>query len=99
MNLPRLRFKEFSEEWEVKELGNETKWSSGGTPSKQVESYWGGNIPWISASSMRGFKYFNSDLKITNDGLSNGSKLALKGSLLLLVRGSMLFREPLLIEI
>jgi type I restriction enzyme S subunit len=93
MNLPRLRFKEFSEEWEVKELGNETKWSSGGTPSKQVESYWGGNIPWISASSMRGFKYFNSDLKITNDGLSNGSKLALKGSLLLLVRGSMLFNK------
>ncbi len=93
MNTPTLRFKEFSGEWEVKKLGAETTWSSGGTPSKQEESYWDGDIPWISASSMRGFKYFDSDLKITNAGLSNGSRLAAKGSLLLLVRGSMLFNK------
>ncbi len=93
MNTPTLRFKEFSGEWKVKKLGAETTWSSGGTPSKQEESYWDGDIPWISASSMRGFKYFDSDLKITNAGLSNGSRLAAKGSLLLLVRGSMLFNK------
>jgi len=93
MNTPTLRFKEFSGEWEVKKLGTETTWNSGGTPSKQEESYWDGDIPWISASSMRGFKYFDSDLKITNAGLSNGSRLATTGSLLLLVRGSMLFNK------
>jgi len=48
-------------------------------------------LPWISASSMRGLEYFDSELKITKEGLINGSKLALKGSILLLVRGSMLF--------
>jgi type I restriction enzyme, S subunit len=93
MSVPKLRFKDFNEEWIVKKLGAETTWNSGGTPSKQMESYWGGDIPWISASSMRGFQYFDSDLKITEEGLSNGSKLASKGSLLLLVRGSMLFNK------
>jgi type I restriction enzyme S subunit len=91
--VPKFRFKQFSGEWEVKTLGVETTLGSGGTPSKQEESYWGGDIPWISASSMRGFKYFDSDLKITSAGLSNGSRLAEKGSLLLLVRGSMLFNK------
>ena len=93
MNAPRLRFKEFGREWEVKKLGAETTWNSGGTPSKQTDSYWNGDIPWISASSMRDFKYFDSDLKITEAGLLNGSKLASKGALLLLVRGSMLFNK------
>lgn len=93
MNTPKLRFKEFSGDWEIKKLGSETEWGSGGTPSKQEQSYWYGDIPWISASSMRGFRYFDSDSKITNAGLSNGSRLAEKGCLLLLVRGSMLFKK------
>lgn len=96
MNTPKLRFKEFSGDWEIKKLGSETEWGSGGTPSKQEQSYWYGDIPWISASSMRGFRYFDSDSKITNAGLSNGSRLAEKGCLLLLVRGSMLFKKFLL---
>ena len=93
MSVPALRFRGFSGDWEVKILGEETIWNSGGTPSKQINSYWDGDIPWISASSMRGIKYFESDLKITKEGLLNGSKLALKNSLLLLVRGSMLFNK------
>jgi type I restriction enzyme S subunit len=78
-------------DWEEKKLGDFTFWASGGTPSKDIDSYWNGDIPWISGSSMRGIKYSNSKLKITVEGLKNGSKLAQKGSLLILVRGSMLF--------
>lgn len=91
--VPRVRFGEFREsgEWESKELGEITTWNSGGTPSKDNPIYWGGDIPWISASSMRGTEYFDSKLKLTEAGLKNGSRLAKKGSLLLLVRGSMLF--------
>lgn len=80
-------------DWEEKKLGDFTFWASGGTPSKDVDAYWNGDIPWISASSMRGIKYSDSDLKLTKKGLENGSKLAQKGSLLLLVRGSMLFNK------
>jgi len=89
--IPKLRFPEFKGEWEEKQLGNITTWASGGTPPKDIDSYWNGNISWISASSMRGIEYSNSELKITNEGLKKGSKLAPKGSLLILVRGSMLF--------
>jgi type I restriction enzyme S subunit len=80
-------------DWEPRELGNVTVWGSGGTPSKDNEHYWNGDIPWISASSMRGQKYYDSDRKVTSDGLHNGSRLAPAGSLLILVRGSMLFKS------
>lgn len=58
---PVLRFSEFVDEWERKFLGEITVWASGGTPSKENESYWNGDIPWISASSMRGKEYYNSE--------------------------------------
>lgn len=91
-NVPELRFPAYTGEWEKKKLGVVTTWSSGGTPSKDNPLYWDGDIPWISASSMRGITYSDSVLRITKEGLINGSKIAQKGSLLLLVRGSMLFK-------
>ena len=77
----------------MKRLGDTTIWASGGTPAKNVQEYWNGDIPWISASSMRGSRYFDSRLKITSKGLQNGSRLASKGSVLILVRGSMLHKS------
>ncbi|WP_112979029.1 restriction endonuclease subunit S [Escherichia coli] len=74
-------------------LGDLTKWSSGGTPNKSEDSYWNGTIPWISASSMEGHLYSDSKLKITEDGLINGSRLAPANSILLLVRGSILHQK------
>jgi type I restriction enzyme, S subunit len=35
------------EEWDLQPLGNISKISSGGTPSRTVPSYWNGEIPWI----------------------------------------------------
>ena len=90
--VPELRFPEFSGEWVEKRLGDITMWASGGTPSKDIPHYWEGDIPWITASSMRGMEYSDSELKITKEGLKNGSRLAKQGSLLILVRGSMLFK-------
>jgi type I restriction enzyme S subunit len=92
-NIPKLRFPEFKGEWEMKKLGEFTSWSSGGTPPKDNPLFWNGDIPWISASSMRGILYSDSDLKITNGGLNIGSRLVKKGNLLILVRGSMLFNK------
>ena len=92
-----LRFKddhgnEFPE-WEEKTLGDVTKWSSGGTPAKDKPEYWKGNIPWMTAASMHGRYYDDSQLKITPEGLRNGSRITQKGSILLLVRGSMLLNR------
>jgi type I restriction enzyme S subunit len=91
--IPALRFPGFDGEWERNVLGNISEWASGGTPSKEELTYWNGDLPWISASSMRGSEFSDSELKITNEGLISGSRLALKGSILILVRGSMLFKK------
>lgn len=76
--------------WEIKKLGDITSWFSGGTPQKNEPAYWNGDIPWISANSMDGTRYYTSDLKITPEGLRNGSRLAPQDAILLLVRGGAL---------
>jgi len=90
---PELRFPGFVGAWNKSSLGSETKWSSGGTPSKDNPSFWNGSIPWMSAASMHSRVYQDSPVRITEEGLKNGSKLAKNGSLLLLVRGSMLWNR------
>jgi len=92
-NIPELRFPEFKGYWETKKLGEISTWASGGTPSKDNPKFWDGDIPWITASSMRGIEFSDSEFKITSEGLKNGSRLTTKGSLLILVRGSMLFNK------
>ncbi|WP_179995716.1 restriction endonuclease subunit S [Acinetobacter sp. YH16053] len=93
MASPQLRFKEFNSPLIQDKLVNVTAWSSGGTPSKDNEAYWDGDIPLISGASMHTNKLYESDVKITKLGLQKGSKLAPKDSILILVRGSMLFNK------
>lgn len=78
-------------EWHKCVLGDIVTFSSGGTPNKSIAEYWNGNIPWISAKTMKNERISSSDLYITEEGLQHGSKLAKKGSILFLVRGSGLF--------
>lgn len=80
-------------EWKEVCLGNVTKWSSGGTPSKSNPLYWGGTIPWISAKNMPDGWLDDADPKITELGLENGSRLAPPNSILMLVRGSGLYNR------
>ena len=79
--------------WEIKRLDEVVSFASGGTPSKAKADYWVGDIPWISASTMHQQEIHSSDLFISEDGLKAGSKLAKAGDLLLLVRGSMLWKK------
>jgi type I restriction enzyme S subunit len=96
--VPRLRFPEFREagEWEETTLGSIAKFASGGTPSKDVSEYWGGTTPWISASSMYETNLCKSDMNITDQAVRDGARIAKQGTLLILVRGSMLYtRVPM----
>ena len=52
LNEPQLRFSEFSGEWKEKRLGDVGSFKGGGTPSKSVEEYWKGDIPWVSSSDI-----------------------------------------------
>ena len=69
------------EEWKEYELGELITLNSGGTPDKSNKSYWGGDIPWISAKFMYDDYLYSSELKISQEGLDNGSRLAPKGSI------------------
>ena len=51
--VPKLRFKEFSDEWQEKKLGEITKITAGGTPSTTKIEYWNGNIKWMNSGELR----------------------------------------------
>ena len=79
--------------WATRPLGELVRFSSGGTPSKKRPDYWNGNIPWISAKTLKNERIITSDLFISEDGLNAGSRIAPLGSILLLTRGSGLFND------
>ncbi|MGL6130764.1 MAG: restriction endonuclease subunit S [Fusobacteriaceae bacterium] len=86
---PKLRFPEFSGDWEEKELGNTGKIVGGGTPSTKEEYYWKGSIPWISSSDLSEEKI--NKIKITRfiseeAILNSATKLIPKNSILIVSR-------------
>lgn len=91
----RFRFPEFlgDADWVEILLGDAAKFSSGGTPSKDNTEYWNGNIPWISASSMHDLVAEKSESNITDLAIRDGANITQKGNILILVRGSMLFKR------
>lgn len=93
--VPKLRFPEFRGQkgWERRTLGSIAIFHSGGTPAKDNPDYWNGDIPWVSASSMYDHVVERADHYVTSRAIGNGTRIARKGSILILVRGSMLFKR------
>jgi type I restriction enzyme, S subunit len=89
MNVPKLRFPEFRDDWIVKTLGELGKLSGGGTPDRSVTEYWQGNIPWVSSSDI-----YEDDIKtisvtrfINEKSISeSATKIVPKGSVLFVSR-------------
>jgi len=69
------------------------QWLSGGTPNTSDDSYWGGGIPWISASSLKSPWINDSDRKVTVLGVENGTRLVPAGTIIFIVRGMSLISE------
>ncbi|MFH6965243.1 restriction endonuclease subunit S [Flavobacterium plurextorum] len=62
--------------------------SNGSTPSRPIEEYWNGNIPWISSGLVRNNRITNAIEHLTQLGFENSSvKLLPKGSILLAMIG------------
>lgn len=60
-------------EWPMVELGEVCETSSGGTPLKSKNEYYGGNIPWLKSGEVaQGFVYTVEE-SITDLGLKNSS--------------------------
>lgn len=85
--LPGLRFPEFQEQWDKVQLGKLGEFTGGGTPSKNNESYWKGNIPWVSSSDIyeESIHEVNINRFITEEALRNSATKRVPENSILLV--------------
>jgi type I restriction enzyme S subunit len=74
-------------------LSDAARWLSGGTPNTSNADYWGGDTPWISASSLRSFIILDSDRRLTEQGLRHGTRTVEAGATICVVRGMSLKTE------
>lgn len=82
----KLRFKEFSGEWEEKILKDIISTFSGGTPASNNKEYYDGNIPFIRSGEINSK---NTALFINEKGLTNSSaKLVEIGDILYALYGA-----------
>ncbi len=90
LNVPHLRFPEFTEEWRLKSLSELANVIGGGTPDTTVKPYWDGEIQWFTPSEIGKNKYVDLSLRtITEEGLNNSSaKLLPSGTILLSTRAT-----------
>lgn len=56
----------------------------GGTPSRTVADYWGGNIPWVSTKDFASFSPYTSQESITRQGLNNSAASLIPAETLLI---------------
>ncbi len=87
--VPKLRFPEFDGEWRSCKFGDVGKFIGGGTPSTKNDSYWIGDIPWISSSDLveGDIHSINAKRFITRDAVDNSAtKLIPQGSVLIVSR-------------
>jgi type I restriction enzyme, S subunit len=75
-------------DWNVLSISQFASVSSGGTPSRQVAAYWGGEIPWITTSQIDFNLIDSSNEFITQEGLKNSAaKVYNAGTLLMAMYG------------
>ena len=74
--------------WKQKSISECCKLSSGGTPSRRIESYYTGNIPWIKTGEINWNVIFSSEEKISQEAIENSSaKIYNPGAVLVAMYG------------
>ena len=73
-NAPKIRFKGFTDAWELRKLGEIADIVGGGTPSTSNPDYWDGDIDWYAPAEISEQIFINSSSrKITKSGFENSS--------------------------
>lgn len=80
------------EGWTPTELGALVDFTSGGTPSKQTDDFWGGTFPWVSAKDLKRHIIDDAELCLTEAG-KGVANIAPVGAVLMLVRGMTLLKD------
>jgi type I restriction enzyme S subunit len=72
----KTRLPGFSGPWDVKQIGEFTDCTAGGTPSTLNSAYWDGEIPWMSSGELHLKRVQDVEGRITKLGLNNsGTKI------------------------
>jgi type I restriction enzyme S subunit len=75
-------------DWSLLPLGDLAYVYAGGTPSRAVASYWGGEIPWVTTAEVDAVYITSSRERITTEALRfSAAKIAQPGTLLLAMYG------------
>lgn len=86
MIAPKLRFREFTDEWRAKKLGDFAKTFSGGTPSSSNKSFYVGEIPFIKSGEISTNKTAQA---INEEALKTSSaKMVQRGDILYALYGA-----------
>jgi type I restriction enzyme S subunit len=86
------------EGWKWVRLRDIAKTTSGGTPSRYVKEYWEkGTIPWVKSGELEDNIIYDTEEKITEEGLKNSNaKLFPKGTLLVAMYGATVGKTAIL---
>ncbi|MBI5930369.1 MAG: restriction endonuclease subunit S [Chloroflexi bacterium] len=76
-------------------IGNRTfsqigDWFSGGTPSRECNTYWHGEIPWASPKDMKVDILMDTEEHVSEEGVRSGSRMIPPKSILFVTRGLIL---------
>ncbi len=72
---------DFDTTWEATVLGEIAKWGSGGTPSRKIDEYFTGDIPWLKTGELGPMYVDDAEEKITEEAiLKSNAKVFPKGS-------------------
>jgi type I restriction enzyme S subunit len=86
---PDVKEGELPEGWRLKKLGEIFKSTSGGTPSRKRDDFYGGNIPWVKSGELSKGLINQTDEYITEEALRNSSaKIFPAGTLLIALYGA-----------
>ena len=82
---------EIPEHWEISRVRHLACLCSGATPSKDVLSYWEGNIPWVSSQEVKSDIIKDTSLHISEEAINSCStQLMPAGTLVMVVRSGIL---------
>lgn len=74
--------------WVATNVGSIGIVNNGSTPSRQIDTYWGGDIAWVSSGEVRNTVISSTRERITSDGYENSSvRILPKGTVLIAMIG------------
>ena len=77
--------------WPIRKVGALVTVRGGGTPKRDVDSYFQGHIPWVTPKDMKSWEIADAQIRITDEAVANSAaNMVPPGSVLLVVRSGVL---------